>query len=155
MEPGLPPGTLIVVKPQPVETIKPGDVVTYQIAPGEPDVITHRVIAISSTSAGDREFITQGDNNGAEDDPVIEDQIMGVLWYSVPYLGFASTSLNGEARTWIIPAVATALFVYAGFSIAAGVVAARRRAQARRNASRAEGALDHGPNERRASSTGA
>jgi signal peptidase I len=42
MEPTLPPGTLIVVQPVDVTDLAVGDVATYQIRSGEPDVITHR-----------------------------------------------------------------------------------------------------------------
>lgn len=133
MEPGLPPGTLIIVKPEPIASIAPGDVVTYQIAPGDPAVITHRVISLSTSSEGETTFIMQGDNNGAPDaEPVLPEQIKGVLWYSVPYLGFVSTSVGGEARGWIIPALAVALLGYAGYMIVGGLVGGAKARRAKR-----------------------
>ena len=37
MEPGLPPGTLVVVKPVPADRIAIGSVITYQLDSGTPD----------------------------------------------------------------------------------------------------------------------
>lgn len=131
MEPSLPPGTLIVVRPvDPVE-LAVGDVVTYQIRSGEPAVITHRVIAISESTIGERSFQFKGDNNSDPDpDLVVPDQIQGRVWYSVPFIGFANTAMGGDARSWVIPAAAVLLLGYAGFMIASGTAAAvakRRR----------------------------
>src|SRR6478752_3117022 len=60
MEPGLPPGTLVVVKPINPDDIVIGTVVTYQLESGEPTVVTHRVVAIQgeTVAGGDRQFIT-------------------------------------------------------------------------------------------------
>ena len=44
MEPRLPPGTLIVIRPTAIDDIKIGDVVTYQIKSGQPAVVSHRVV---------------------------------------------------------------------------------------------------------------
>lgn len=67
MEPGLPPGTLIIVKPIDPNRLQFGDVATYQIESGKPGVITHRVVAITLLANGERGFIFQGDNNSAQD----------------------------------------------------------------------------------------
>jgi len=127
MEPGLPPGTLIIVKPIDPDDIQVGDVVTYQIESGVPGVITHRVIDISSSSNGDRTFIFQGDNNGSPDEkPVLPVQIQGKVWYSVPYVGYLNSTVNGTNRSWIIPIIAGGLFVYATYMIISGVYSAHR-----------------------------
>jgi signal peptidase len=127
MEPGLPPGTLIYVLPVDPEDIKIGEVVTYQIHSGEPDVITHRVIGITPLADGSITFTFQGDNNGAPDEAqIIKAQIQGRLWYSVPYLGYVNNAVNGENRSWIIPVLAGGLIAYAAFMILSGVVSAIR-----------------------------
>src|SRR4051812_37968410 len=46
MEPGLPPGTLVVVKPIDPDDIRIGTIITFQLKSGEPEMVTHRVIAI-------------------------------------------------------------------------------------------------------------
>ncbi|WP_423918033.1 signal peptidase I [Frigoribacterium sp. 2-23] len=130
MEPRLPPGTLIVVKPTPVDRIEVGDVVTYQIESGKPDVISHRVTQILSTSDGGRSFITKGDNNSEPDaKPVLPEQVRGTLWYSMPFVGFVNQIVNGDARSWIVPLIAVLLLGYAGYMIATGLVQARRSRQ--------------------------
>ena len=128
MEPKLPPGTLLIISPVVPADIKVGDVVTYQIKSGEPDVITHRVIGITSTATGEFEFTLQGDNNGAPDpDPVREVQVQGRLWYSVPYLGYVNTWVNGDNRAWIVPLVAGGLFAYAGWMVISGIIGTRKK----------------------------
>src|SRR5262249_9052670 len=46
MEPGLPPGTLLVVRPAAAGDLHVGDVVTYQLSSGKPDVVTHRIVRV-------------------------------------------------------------------------------------------------------------
>ncbi|MBH0082505.1 signal peptidase I [Salinibacterium sp. SWN167] len=143
MEPSLPPGTLIVVKPIDTNEIIVGDVITYQIESGKAGVITHRVTGITNSSDGTRTFTLKGDNNDVADElQVLPVQVQGKLWYSVPWIGYVSNFVNGSATTWLVPVIAIALFVYAGFMIASGVISSarkrkRRRARAQREADRA------------------
>ena len=135
MEPGLPPGTLIVVQPVDTDTLGVGDVVTYQIRSGESAVSTHRIIRVDASTTGERSFILQGDNNGSPDpDPVLPEQVQGRVWYSVPFVGFANSAVNGVDRAWIVPSLAALLIAYAGYTLARGVreaiVARRERAVA-------------------------
>ncbi|WP_291056967.1 signal peptidase I [Herbiconiux sp.] len=128
MEPGLPPGTLVVVRPVPVQDIRIGDVLTYQIESGEPGVISHRVIEKTMSSNGSILFVTKGDNNDlADENPVQEVQVVGTLWYSVPLLGWVNTAVNGEARSVIVPVAVAALFGYAGWMVLSTVLDSRRK----------------------------
>jgi len=156
MEPTLPPGTLIVVRPVDTDALEVGDVATYQIRSGDPAVITHRITAISSASDGSRSFTFQGDNNASPDSlPVAPGQIQGEVWYSVPLVGWANQAVNGQARGWIIPAAAVALLAYAAVTIVTGAVQARRRrrASAAGDAAAADvvGAADEAPDDERRS----
>lgn len=127
MEPGLPPGTLLVVRPVAPADVRLGDVVTYQIESGRPEVVTHRVVGVETTSDGGLTFTLQGDaNDRADPSPVLPEQVRGVLWYSVPLVGWVNQAVNGDARGWIVPALATVLLAYAGYTIVGGVVDARR-----------------------------
>lgn len=120
MKPSYPPGTLIVVKPGSTERIRVGDVITYQIRSGSPEVITHRVVEVTENGEGEPRFITQGDANGAADDePVRPVQVRGTLWYSVPYIGWVNNWLTSERRTKIIFGLAGALFVYGAWQFVA------------------------------------
>jgi signal peptidase len=130
MEPSLPPGTLVIVQPVEPADIRIGDAVTYQIRSGEPEVITHRVIAITQGVDGSLAFTLQGDNNASPDaDPVQEVQVQGRVWYSVPYLGWVNSTVNGENRSWIIPIAAGVLLCYAVWMVISGIVGSRRKAR--------------------------
>ncbi|MCX7522914.1 signal peptidase I [Microbacterium sp. STN6] len=130
MEPTLPPGTLIVSKPVAPSKIHVGDVMTYQIKSGEPAVISHRVIEVRSRSDGTFTFITKGDNNDAADPEVVQQQVRGVLWYSVPLLGYVNSALTGEQRIIVVPIVAGLLFCYALYMVITGIIAAVRKRRA-------------------------
>ena len=128
MEPLYPPGTLIYVLPVKTSEIRLGDVITYQIESGKPAVISHRVIAINSPANGKRSFILKGDNNSDPDQAaVLPVQVRGRLWYSVPLLGWVNSAVGGSKRSWIVDALAAALFAYAAYMIISGIVAARAK----------------------------
>lgn len=136
MEPTLPPGTLVIVKPVPVHDIRIGDVMTYQIRSGDPAVVSHRVVAITRSTTGGLTFTTKGDNNAEADAPVIPAQVRGVVWYSVPLLGYVNSALDHGQRSWILPAVGVLLLLYSGYMVLRGALAAasRRRAESRARA---------------------
>lgn len=130
MEPGLPPGTLIVIRPTPAADIRIGDVITYQIASDQPAVVSHRVVTKSIGTDGQTTFTTKGDNNDLVDqNPVMEVQVRGTLWYSIPYLGWVNNAVNGDARTFIVPIAAGGLFLYALYMFGGSV---RERIRKRR-----------------------
>ncbi|ASR04176.1 signal peptidase I [Gordonia rubripertincta] len=120
MKPDYPPGTLIVVKPRPAGQIGVGDVITYQIRSGSPEVVTHRVIEVMRTPAGEQRFVTQGDaNNVADAEPVRPVQVRGTLWYSVPYIGWVNNWFTEKRRTVTAFALAGLLFVYGAWQFIA------------------------------------
>lgn len=130
MSPHLPAGTLVVTKPTSAEEIGVGDVITFQIESGKPAVVTHRVIERSIDSNGEVSFTTQGDaNNTPDPQPVQEVQVRGKVWYAIPYLGWVNQAIDGQTRSWAIPALAGALFVYAAWTLGSGV---REKLRARR-----------------------
>jgi signal peptidase len=132
MTPSYPAGTLVVVKPTDVQQIRIGDVITYQIASNQPEVITHRVIQIvQPAKAGDTvKFVTKGDANSLADPVVKPVQVRGVVWYAVPYIGWVNNVINGGTRTVIVPIIAGGLFLYAGFMVASSLMGRRRKAAA-------------------------
>ena len=128
MEPGLPPGTLVIIRPTNVEDIRLGTVVTYQIGSNRPELETHRVIEKSKDTRGRTTFITKGDNNDVPDSPAVRPvQIRGTLWYSIPLLGYVNNLVGGSARVILIPVAAGALFIYAGYMVVSAIVGARRK----------------------------
>ncbi len=128
MEPRLPPGTLIVIRPTAIDDIKIGDVVTYQIKSGQPAVVSHRVVSRSVDTTGRTTFTTKGDNNDLPDaGPVQKAQIRGTLWYSIPWLGYLNNLVGGQGRSFLVPGIAVVLFVYAGYMIASSVASSRKK----------------------------
>ncbi|WP_177216781.1 signal peptidase I [Mycetocola miduiensis] len=136
MKPGLPAGTLIIVHPVDPEDLHIGDVATYQIRSGEPDLITHRIVSIGTTTAGETFFTFQGDNNrSADPDQVQADQVQGKVWYSLPLLGHVN-SVVGSNRSWLVPVLAALLLGYAVFMMASGAAEAARQQRMARRAAR-------------------
>ncbi len=115
MEPTYPPGTLVIVQPVATNDIRIGDPITYQLRPGEPELVTHRVVAISRSTGGELAFTTKGDNNDVADAPVIADQVKGRVWYSVPWIGWLNNAVGGGGKTWLVIGAAVLLFGYAGW----------------------------------------
>lgn len=132
MKPGLPPGTLIIVRPVDPAELATNDVVTYQIESGKPGVITHRIIGLSIAASGERTFVLQGDNNSQPDAAVVlGEQVRGRLWYSVPLLGYLNTLVTTEVKSWVAPAGAVLLFGYCAFTVTGAIAdIARKRARA-------------------------
>ncbi|WP_311246139.1 signal peptidase I [Microbacterium sp. WCS2018Hpa-23] len=96
MEPTLAPGDIVAVRgvaPDQVCTeIGVGDIVTFLPEPGNPALITHRVVGktVGTFDDGtDCRLITQGDANSAADAPVSPEQVRGSFLYSLPALGWA------------------------------------------------------------------
>ncbi len=93
MEPALPVGSVVVVRPRPVAEIGVGDVITFvdRAEPsGEARIVTHRVVAIEPGPA----FRTRGDANPDPDPGLVAPaDVQGVEWYAVPWLGLARDRL--------------------------------------------------------------
>lgn len=95
MHPSIPKYSLCYIKelsPSEVkETIEIGDVVAMDVGAAIP--LMHRVIAINEDT-----ITTQGDYNDHADDPVAIDQVVGVMVFSIPVVGFLFASIY----PWII-----------------------------------------------------
>lgn len=129
MRPGLPPGTLVVMRSTPPGALRVGDVVTYQLESGSPTVATHRIVAMGVNGKGERTFRTQGDANDTPDPEWVRPvQIRGKLWYAVPYVGWADHWLNGQQRALTRMVVAAGLGGYA-LVMFGGALRDRRRSR--------------------------
>ena len=101
MEPAIPVGGVVVIKPVNPETLKIGDIICFQLL--DPPSITHRIINIT-----DQGFITKGDaNDGPDLWTVKPENIIGKVEMTIPYVGylgyFVKTPL-GFTTLIIIPA---------------------------------------------------
>lgn len=122
MEPGLPPGTLLVVRPTAAADLHIGDVVTYQLQSGKPDVVTHRIVRVEASSDGTRRYVTRGDANAVADaSPVRAEQVRGRVWYAVPGIGWLAIVKNSTSlQPWLV-GIGALLVLYSLVSIVSWV----------------------------------
>ena len=113
MVPTYDPGDVVVVRgvEDAARDVQVGDVVSFQPFPEDPTLVTHRVVSKLFTSEGTR-FVTRGDANGADDEPLRPEQVKAVAVYHVPWVGSVSLWL-GQRRGTVVLAAAGALLVYA------------------------------------------
>lgn len=129
MAPKFPPGTFLVMKPAPFGELKYGDVITFQLYSGRPEVETHRIVGFGATQTGEKTLITKGDNNGATDaDPVREIQVKGKLFYAVPQVGFVANALGNADRGLWTTLAAMGLIGYGTILVFKSVRGARKPA---------------------------
>ena len=82
MEPSIPVGSMVFVKPAEWQEIEEGDVIAYD---SNGSVVTHRV---TESRFVEGEFITKGDANEEEDLTAVPySALIGRVEWSVPYLG--------------------------------------------------------------------
>jgi signal peptidase len=114
MSPGIPVGSAVLVRPVDPETLAVGDVATYAPADApEGTHVTHRITSIDR-AGGDRVFTFKGDANEVEDSaPVPAEQVVGEVWFHVPYLGAARDALHGKAGLSLL-----AMVVLGGYTLA-------------------------------------
>lgn len=127
MQPSLDPGDLVVVRPTDTKSIVVGDVVTFQPVSNDPALVTHRVIEVRRDAAGAVSgFVTQGDANSASDDPIVPDQVMGRVVYSVPRIGYV-TNAGGGPQLAVVAGVALL-----GYGLATVVISSRAERRAKK-----------------------
>ena len=110
MEPTLPVGSLLVVKP--AETYERGDIVTFRgAAGGEP--VTHRIEEVRRDAEGRETFLTKGDANPKPDDTVrSREQIIGKVRFSLPYLGYPIAWARTQVGFLVLVIIPGVLIVY-------------------------------------------
>lgn len=125
MSPSIPAGSMVIVRPVDGADIEIGDVITYQLRPGDPTLVTHRVVGI--TYGAEPTFITRGDANTIVDrDPVRVEQIRGEVWYAVPFVGHLADRLDGAERDLLRQGLAGVLLA-ASLWCVAGWIRSKRR----------------------------
>ncbi|MBQ3417953.1 MAG: signal peptidase I [Ruminococcus sp.] len=92
MEPALQVNDLVIVKAQ--EDYSEGDVVVYQ---NGNTLIIHRVVKKDG-----EEFVTRGDANNADDDPIRLSDIKGIMIFRVPFIGLIFKWLKTLPGTLIV-----------------------------------------------------
>lgn len=77
-------GDLIFDTKADVNTLKEGDVISFM---ENKIVVTHRIIRIETAQDGTRLFVTKGDANNTEDEPITADMVVGLYRFRIPKLG--------------------------------------------------------------------
>lgn len=98
MTPTYAPGDLIYVKETPTDEINEGDVITF-VADEKNTIVTHRVVEVDRDG---RKFYTQGDANDSRDgNPVLYENVVGVVQFSIPKLGYVSSYVTSETGRYV------------------------------------------------------
>lgn len=117
MEPGIPPGSLIVVdslSQEEASQLQIGQVATYLPEADSDVLITHRVVGMQSGTDGYVVYQFQGDANDAPDPGWVQPkQVRGALRYHMPFVGHLLVILNPSAKTAWRTVLAGALALYA------------------------------------------
>lgn len=122
MTPGIPVGSVVLVRPVDPATLAVGDVATYQAEPGKAVYVTHRIVAIAD-EGGVRRFTFKGDaNRGADVLPVQAAQVRGKLWFHAPYLGHVRDRLHSNGVRVLL-----AVLLLGGYAVAQLVSGLRER----------------------------
>lgn len=122
MRPAYVPGDVVFVTATPTAAIGVGDVITFERGAGP--TTTHRVIDVVDAS-GEIAFQTKGDNNEDADPALVRaDQVVGVVTFSVPYIGTVITAADTQYGFLALVVVPFALLL---LDVGYGALLARRR----------------------------
>lgn len=90
MSPQYKVGDMIYIRSVSPESIEEGDVISFKIGDTQ-TVVTHRVVAVNRE---ERTFTTKGDaNNTVDGQPVRYENVLGVVKFSIPKIGYVSVFL--------------------------------------------------------------
>ena len=107
MEPAVRAGSMLVSYPTRVESLGPGDVITFRL-PDHPNTnLTHRIVAINYEH-GERVFLTKGDaNKGLDPEPARLRGHADRMIYAVPYAGYLVGFLRSRLGVTALLAIPT------------------------------------------------
>lgn len=88
MEPAIPTGSLVIVKPSASFAYNVGDVITFGADTKKEVPTTHRIVAVQGTPS-ERIFVTKGDaNEDIDQESVALSEVIGKVLWSVPGAGY-------------------------------------------------------------------
>lgn len=104
-----PVGSVVIADKSQPEDIQTGDIISF-VADERLTVVTHRVVSIDTEN---RCFYTKGDNNNTEDTcPVLYENLLGKVVFSVPYIGYLVMSAQSRAGKRLLWFVIAAIVLY-------------------------------------------
>lgn len=132
MEPELPVGALIYIKPVNYYDLKVGDVISF-VANKENTVVTHRIvdIEVDNNDTSVWRFRTKGDANAAADAQTVHCRnVLGVPIITIPQIGFIAHYLQRPPGIYIALVVVGLLLAW---TFLPGPLQGRRRKIAKEN----------------------
>ena len=111
MEPALKVGGIIVTRPERLENIQVGNIITFQTEPKK--IVTHRVIDIVVIE-GKLHFQTKGDANEEPDPNFVSskgDKMRKVVFH-LPYLGFVVVFLKSKLAFLVLLGIPALILIY-------------------------------------------
>lgn len=110
MAPMFPIGTAVVIQPDDVHDITAGDIITFADIDAGGRLVTHRVVEVQNGPDGLR-FSTKGDANEDPDQGFVKpEQVQGVYWYKIPFVGTVTDFLTSTAGMLYGAAALLAIF---------------------------------------------
>lgn len=109
MEPTIKTGSIILIKKIDPNQLKEGDIITYSSLDNPNILVTHRLVSIKETEAGQVKFLAKGDANEVQDSREIDPaSVKGKLVFTIPFLGYISIWVRkplGFILMIVLPAV--------------------------------------------------
>lgn len=121
MEPTFSAGDVIWVDTD-KSSVEIGAIVVFHPEAYSNDLITHRVIATNTGSK--KTYTTQGDANNSADDPIVEDQIVGVVKSPTTFIGLDSGFMSFPKAGYLQQHLFTIGIVVIGIVVVMWIVSA-------------------------------
>lgn len=112
MEPKIHTGSVVMIKS--MENYQVGDVITFGENSKKKKPTTHRIAEVKKDAVkGEISYITKGDANNAPDQtPVTPGEILGKVFLSIPYFGYAVSAAQKPIGFILIVIVPAVIIIY-------------------------------------------
>ncbi len=111
MEPALPVGSAILVRPVQPETVEPGDIITYRAQGDGNAFVTHRVVEVQGEGPM-LVFRTKGDANDKPDEVLVPAAaIKGRVLVDIPHLGYVAREVRKPQGFLLLMGVPATLII--------------------------------------------
>lgn len=98
MDPEFSTGDAVIVRPistPEARRLAAGDIVTFRSSDDNPTLVSHRIVEVTESDAGDIGYVTRGDANVSRDSTVLApERIVGVVTSHVPRGGYVLHALQ-------------------------------------------------------------
>ena len=109
MEPEISVNDVVIIKETPKEEIKKGDIISFD---KNGDIITHRIIYLTTNKNGETTYITKGDANNIEDEGYVEyKDIEGKMIGKIPKIGKIIMALKSETTLIITLVILITIYI--------------------------------------------